>query len=34
MIDATRPVEKEFEKKIEPDPELWRKIDLKEYLKP
>ena len=34
VIDATRPVEKEFEKKIEPDPELWRKIDLKEYLKP
>ena len=33
VIDATRPVEKEFETRIEPDPELWRKIDLDEYLK-
>jgi len=34
VIDATRPVEKEFEKRIEPDPELWRKMELKDYLKP
>jgi 2,5-furandicarboxylate decarboxylase 1 len=34
VIDATRPVEKEFEKKIEPDSELWRKMELKDYLKP
>ena len=34
VIDATRPVEKEFEKKIEPDPELWRRMELKDYLKP
>jgi len=27
-------VEKEFETRIEPDPELWRNMDLKEYLKP
>ena len=33
VIDATRPVEKKFETRIEPDPELWRKIDLDEYLK-
>lgn len=33
VIDATRPVEKEFERKIEPDEILWDKLDLKEYLK-
>ena len=33
VIDATRHVETEFEKKIEPDSELWQKIDLREYLK-
>jgi 2,5-furandicarboxylate decarboxylase 1 len=33
VIDATRPVEKDFEQKIEPDPALWAKIGLEEYLK-
>lgn len=33
VVDATRPVEGEFETKIEPDPELWQKIRLDDYLK-
>ncbi len=33
VIDATRPVEQEFEIKIEPDAQLWNTISLEDYLK-
>ncbi len=33
VIDATRPVEQEFDIKIEPDETLWDAIDLDDYLK-
>ena len=33
VIDATRPVEQEFEIKIDPDTQLWNTINLEDYLK-
>ncbi len=33
IIDATKPVEKEFEIKIEPDEHLWNTMKLEDYLK-
>ena len=33
VIDATKPVEQDFEIKIEPDEALWQAIDLEDYLK-
>ncbi|MBI4199139.1 MAG: UbiD family decarboxylase [Chloroflexi bacterium] len=33
VIDATRPVEHEFEVKIEPDEHLWKRMKLEDYLK-
>lgn len=33
IIDATKPVEKDFEIKIEPDEQLWNTIRLEDYLK-
>jgi len=33
VVDASCPVEKEFERKIEPDKLLWNRIKLEDYLK-
>ena len=33
VIDATKPVEREFEIKIEPDEHLWKTMKLEDYLK-
>jgi hypothetical protein len=33
VIDAAQPVEREFERRIEPDSALWSKIELEDYLK-